>query len=220
VNLPELKDTQSGRCFLIGNGPSLLRLTDVQREMLGTTFTSSRWFDWDRAWKPDFYVTTERKQATSFMAGGGYKKISAGLKFWVDWQPVPDESWVRVPHPPSNAHDVLNYGLACLWAGCQAGHDIGQHIAHGKDSPLAMAQLAKYMGFSELYLLGCETTNMGETYDEGRVRGMHAPGIMNAYYEKAKAWLVDCTPNGSLATERGGPLRYRELDEVLGLVAA
>lgn len=83
--------------------------------------------------------------------------------------------------------------------------------------PLAMVQVAKMLGFEEFYLLGCESTQEGEVYDLKRRRTMHAHGIERQYFATAKDVLVDCTPGGLLAKERGGPLRYRDLNEVLGI---
>ena len=219
-NLSDFHDKYSGRVWLIGNGPSMAKLSDEQRAALneerifvGSAFTE---YASESGFSPDFYVLTERKQTTEWMDSGQYNKAQASeAKFWVNWNPAP-EGWVSVNAPPGQAHDVLNYGTKCLEKGCQAT-DWVSHICHGKDTPLAMGQLAWYMGFRQMYLLGCETTSEGEVYNPTRVRNMHAGGILLPYYERAgrELGLIDCTFGGTLADVRGGPLKYMDLDEVL-----
>lgn len=216
MELADFKGQYDGRIFLAGNGPSMNLLTEQQKKQLSTkeyTFSGSRWFKWAGGWTTDFYILTERKQADNWKERG-FANASANIaKFWVTWQPAP-AGWVPVPRPPSNAHDVLNYGTKGLWH-CQKGVDPGQpHLHHGKDTPLAMAQVATYMGFQELYLIGCETEGTSRSYQD-EPRQMHTAGIMRGYYERAgrELPLVDCTFNGMLGRE--GILPYRDLDEVL-----
>ena len=213
----------SGRIFLVGNGPSLLSLTEAQigalnREYL---FMGSRYFEWKGATlTPSFYIVSERRQTVDFLDGRHAAIRAAEARFWVDWQPPPD-GWVRIPHPPSEAHNVTNFGLfGGLEGQCQDGVDPGHpHLHHGKCTPLAALQVAKVMGFTTFYALGCESTPAGEVYDLNRHRSMHANGIERGVFATAKDVLVDCTPGGMLALERGGPLRYAPLDDVLGLAA-
>jgi hypothetical protein len=219
LGLAEFKDKYSGRIFLCGNGPSMGLLTDDQKERLNEEylFVGSRFIDWvDSGLKPSFYILTERKQSGTWLDDGTWRKASVKIaKFWVNWQPAP-RGWVSIEHPPSNAHDVKNYGTGCLMGTC-VDIGVGIHLSHGKDTPLAMAQVARYMGFNEMYLLGCETTNLGKVYAPNMGRNMHAAGIMLPYYERAghELPLRDCTFGGSLAKERGGPLEYVELEEAL-----
>tara|TARA_Y100000310_G_scaffold260629_2_gene269670 strand:- start:9326 stop:10000 length:675 start_codon:yes stop_codon:yes gene_type:complete len=219
LELSDLKGRYSGRLWCVGNGPSLNLLTPEQKKGItqDATFAGSRYFLW-AGWTPTFYVLTERKQNQEWLDQALHGKARAsGSRFWVDWQPPP-QGWIAVPHPPNGeAHDVLNYGVSkCLWGKC-GEFDGRQHIAHGKVTPLAMVQLGLWMGFSEFYLIGCEATNVGEAYDAEKTRNFHAPGIERQYFARAAgdAKIIDCTPGGTLAKERGGPLQYRDLDEVL-----
>jgi len=200
----------------VGNGPSMNLLTDEEIHLLKEerTFSGSRWFMWPKSWTTDFYILTERKQATEWKERGFNKATAKEAKFWVTWQPAP-AGWVPVPRPPSNAHDVLNYGTRGLKGNCKVGQDGSPHLHHGKDTPLAMAQVAAYMGFSEMYLIGCETEGAGRSYEDAP-RAMHIGGVMDAYYERAgkELPLVDCTPGGRLS--RVGALKYKPLAEVLG----
>ncbi len=216
----EFRDKFSGRIFLIGNGPSLSSLTQQQIEALNKEylFMGSRYFDWEGATlNPSFYLQTERRQANVWLDNGWHKKASASIaRFWVEWQPAP-EGWVAIPRPPSNAHDVLNYGLfGGLEGVCKDGVD-NPHLHHGKITPLGMVQIAKYMGFGEFYTIGVDGTLIGEIWDVNRKRNMHAPGIEQQYMGMAKAVITDCTVGGMHAKERGGQLTYKPLDEVLGL---
>ena len=217
----EYKGNFSGRIFLAGNGPSLLRLTRGQLTALRKEhiFVGSRFYEWDKpTFKPSFYIVTEAQQATTWLDGRHLLPKAAIARFWVEWQPPP-QGWVGIPKPPSHAHDVLNYGLfGGLEGECQNGIDPGKpHLHHGKCTPLAMLQVAKMLGFTEYYLIGCEGTPEGEVYNLQRQRTMHAPGIERQYFATAADVLTDCTLGGTLATDRGGPLSYRPLDEVLGI---
>lgn len=228
MKLQDLQRQFTGRLFVVGNGPSLLQLKPRQIKALNKEFMfmGSRYCDWDGATlAPSFYIMTERRQAVHWIETGKYRQASASIaKFWVAWQPTPSDDWVTIPQPPSNAHDILNYGLrGGLEGTCSNGIDPGHpHMHHAKDSGLAAVEVGAFLGFSEIYLLGCETTTEGDVWNVNRQRDMHAPGVMRAYYEKAGSEinLVDCSFGGTLAETRGGPLPYRELDEVLGIHAA
>jgi hypothetical protein len=220
--LADYRDQYTGRLFIVGTGPSLLDLTPRQIKALNQEhlFTGSRYFDWhDAPLDIAFYVMTERRQATAWLENGWYRKASAHIaKFWVDWQPPPDD-WVRVKHPYGNAHDVLNHGLfGHLEGKCSSAGPVGEsHIAHGKITPMAAIQLARYMGFTQFYSIGCEGTGVGDVYDTKRVRGMHSPGIEKTYMGVARHVLIDCTPGGLNNDANGGLVPYKPLDDVLGL---
>ena len=214
--LEDFKGQYKGRIFLCGNGPSMNQITAWQKERLSEheyTFSGSRWFMWDGGWTCDFYILTERKQATEWRERGFTRAGGKIARFWTTWQPAP-KGWVPVPKPPSNAHDVLNYGTNGLSGGCKIGQDGAPHLHHGKDTPLAMAQVAAYMGFGPLYLIGCDTEGTTRCYDS-EPRTTHTSGIMDDYYKRAGRELpiTDCTPGGRLS--RVGVLPYRDLDEVL-----
>lgn len=208
-----------GRCWLVGNGPSLHRLTPPQIAALNKEhlFMGSRFFEWaDAPLRPSFYIVSERTQATQWLDGRCDRPEASIAKFWVSWQPAP-KGWCSVPRPPSEAHSVTTFGLfGGLEGECHDGIDT-PHLHHGKVTPMAALQVAHMMGFTEFYAIGCEATQEGEVYDARRVRGMHAPGIEREVWAKAASLVTDCTPGGLLALERGGPLRSRDLDEVLHL---
>lgn len=214
----ELKDQYAGkRIFLCGNGPTMNLLTKRQKKTLTEreyTFAGSRFFEWKEGWTPSFYVLTERQQATEYQERGFENATATVARFFVNWQPAPD-GWVAVPRPPHHAHDVLHYGMLGLLGVCEQAQDLGPHLHHGKDTPLAMAQLAHYMGFAEMYLLGCESTKGGHQYDAGHMRIVRADGLIDPYYERAARELPikDCTPGGNLSQR--GILEYIPLDEVL-----
>lgn len=209
------------RLFIVGNGPSLLQLSPEEISALKQEylFMGSRFYEWtDSPLTPSFYIVSERRQTAEWL-DGRHEKVRASIaKFWVNWQPAP-KGWTPIPRPPSEAHNVNTFGLfGGLEGECENGVDKGNaHLHHAKVTPLAALQVAKTMGFSEFYLLGCEATDSGEVYNPSRERKMHAPGIEREVFALAKDILVDCTPRGLLAKERGGSLEYRKLEDVLGL---
>lgn len=208
-----------GRLWLVGNGPSLHRLTPAQAEALNCEylFMGSRYWEWEEpALRPSFYIVSERMQATQWLDGRHTRPQAAIAKFWVNWQPAPD-GWVAVPRPPSEAHNVNTFGITGGLEGTCLDGVTTPHLHHGKVTPLAALQVGLRMGFTEFCAIGCEATKDGEVYDKARQRTMHAPGIEREVWSRAAHMVTDCTPGGTLALERGGPLRYKDLNEVLGL---
>ena len=216
MELNDYKQQYSGPIFICGNGASMNLLTAKQKTALKarSTFAGSRWVIWEEGWTPDFYILTERKQTNEWLQRGFNKAQAKVARFFVDWHPTPND-WVTVPRPPSNAHDVLNYGMGGLLGSCEQNADLGIHLHYGKDTPLAMIQVARYMGFGTFYLLGCETTRSGHSYDANEGRPMHADGIMDAYYERAakECSVYDCTPGGRLTQQ--AILKAVELEDAL-----
>jgi hypothetical protein len=89
-------------------------------------------------------------------------------------------------------------------------------------SPLTIAQLALWMGFTELYVLGCDITQQGQAWDREKGTTKFPRNIRSivecADRMRSQIWLngreiYDCTPGGRLSRE--GVLPYKDLAEVL-----
>jgi hypothetical protein len=151
--LAHYKDRYQGcRCFLIGNGPSL-RPEDLTRlhEAGEITFGFNRIYNiFDQTqWRPTFYISQDEK-----MLGGctdivnkmdmGVKLIPVELKWWHD---------IHIDHAlyfhiiPQDAEDPRDFGFS---------DDIAKGIFNSSTCMYTAAQIAAYMGFSEIYLLGVD----------------------------------------------------------------
>jgi hypothetical protein len=214
LELSEYKNRYSGRIFIMGCGPSLNQISDEQMKRLSVeyTFGSSKFYRWGKM-TPDFYLLTEQQQMNEFEERG-FDKVQAKIaKFCVNWQPAPN-GWVAVPHPPSLSHHHYTYpdvSMSAFEGECN-------HIHMTHDSPLAQIQVARYMGFNEFYLLGCETTASGYAWDNAeRRKAGERLSTMLPMYEKAatEVRLYDCTSNGNLHSV----LEYVALDDALRIEA-
>ena len=206
ASLQEYKGRYSGRVFLMGSGASLNRTPGVERLAGEQTFAGARFFKWGKL-TPSFYLLAEDHQILNIAR---YPAQASVARFAVDWQPVPS-GWVTVPRPSSLSfhHYTIPGTLLSPFEGeCW-------HIHMGHDIPIAMLQVARYMGFSEFYLVGCEGTG-GYAWDESEMRRVgDRLTTMRPLYARAKAELGgrlwDCTPEGGLNEVLG----YKSLEEVL-----
>lgn len=216
-SITSLKGNFTGRCFIMGNGPSLLDLTAEEKAALSkeTTFVGSRWHRWKEGWTGSFYTLHEPQEIQGEQPERVAQRLHAKAsiaKLWVGFQPNPPD-WMYVPPPPHLAHNILHHGFRGLW-GCEVNHD--SHMHHSKELPLASMQLAMWMGFTEIYLLGVDGTDSGHMYDAGDRRPMSMTGILDPWYKLAAAQvpgLKDCTPGGRY--NENGVIEYVPLAEAL-----
>lgn len=195
--LSEYRDQFAGLCFILGNGPSLNLLTKDERDALegNFTFAGGRFFQWENHWPPSFYLYTEPEHINGTRPVPYFMAQATVAKMACRWQPLPDD-WVEVPITNNLAHNALNYGFKGLM-GCEEG---ASHVHPAKETPLVAVQVALYLGFTELYLLGVDGGGKGSRNASGGVRkGGKAFEQMAPFYERAasETGLKDCTPNGA-----------------------
>ena len=211
--LQVLRGTHSGRIWIIGNGPSLRG----QWETLGRmndepTFVVNSFFrEPPPGLRPTFYAANYvvwkegRVKPTPET-----NQVSSGLRFFLNSGPylaVP--GWVMV----LKKNAAPGEGVLGL------GEEVLHRIPSSATSPYVMAQLAGWMGFNEIYFLGCEQTD-GYFYDReehrdtpyflDRFKGERWR-ILKRKYEAAHIKVRDCTPGGLLNNILG----YEVLEEVL-----
>lgn len=148
-NLHSLKDKYTGkRCFIIGNGPSL-RPEDLDKLVDEYTFAFNRiYYIFDQtAWRPTFYCTQDAKIAQS-----SAKEIKEKI----------DTPYLFAPINLKWYEDVdidTDYFFSPKLAGenvPEFSENIPSHIDVGNTVAYTAMQLAVYMGFSEIYLLGVD----------------------------------------------------------------
>lgn len=148
-NLAALKGKYAGkRCFIIGNGPSL-QASDLDKLKDEYTFAFNRiYYIFDQTdWRPTFYCTQDNKIATSSAAD-----IMANIKTPYLFAPI-NLKWYE------GAELESDYFFCPRFAGEEVpefSEDIPHFIGAGNTVAYAAMQLAVYMGFSEIYLLGVD----------------------------------------------------------------
>ncbi len=188
----------SSRLFVLGSGPSI---ADVDMQLLKDedTFGCNRLCQWEGLTiTPTYYACN----VTSVLDGlsprhppygsqrflchrGRYAGVTAG------WQAV----------PKSKGYPLYTRGT-CL------------RVHSGGTMAAIVVQLGHWLGYDEMYLLGCEQR------DGPHVYGSHVPfyrekGTLEYWTAIHKAYpgVVDCTPGGLL----NEVLPYVPLEEVLGV---
>lgn len=156
--LIKFKDIHKGqRCFVIGNGPSL-RYEDLEclhanheicfganRIYLAYEYTN---------WRPDYYVAVDymivRNDKKKILNLEGTKFIRHFYNFSGQW----------------NSKEIYEFrGLVCQPDSPQISLDICEGICMGNTVVYDAIQIALYMGFREIYLLGVDMTT-GIRYED------------------------------------------------------
>ena len=143
---------QGHRCFLIGNGPSL-RAEDLTKlhEMGEITFAFNRIYNIfeQTPWRPSFYISQDEKM----LAGCAdivnelplpTKFIPIQLNWWHNIR-INNASYFNIIN--QTAEDPLEFGFS---------DDIAHGIFNSSTGMYTAAQLAAYMGFTEIYLIGVD----------------------------------------------------------------
>ena len=210
-------NSESGRVFIFGTGPSLAEQRPLLHKMQNEhTWTVNRM----RHFKPPFIPTYHGITEPGPIGGWGsyilklYDFPEATNRIAISWWPldVPDWKWV------SKAPDDVQV----RWEGWFGLGDELPPIPTAWASPLTFGQLACWLGYTELYYVGIDTTQQGQAWDpeHGRTREPRAiRSILECadrariQIEKSGRKIYDCTPGGRL--NEAGVLPYRDLAEVL-----
>lgn len=140
------------RCFLIGNGPSLRAedLTNLHNHH-EITFAFNRVYNIFDAtpWRPDFYISQDEK-----MLAGSVKEI-AGLDLLVKLIPIQMKWYYNI-----NIEDALyfnmNWRQGVDTPEIPFSDDAAHELVCAATGMYTAAQLAAYMGFTEIYLIGVD----------------------------------------------------------------
>lgn len=148
-SLQRLKGAYSGkRCFIIGNGPSL-QPEDLDRLVDEYTFAFNRIYCiFDKTmWRPTFYCTQDAK-----IAKASAKEIKEKIDTPYIFAPI-NLKW----------YEDVDIDSDYFFSPKQAGENVpefSENIPHyigvGNTVAYTAMQLAVYMGFSEIYLLGVD----------------------------------------------------------------
>ena len=153
-SLKEFKDIHKGkRCFIVGNGPSL-RMSDLDAIKDEYSFAANRIYQlYDKTeWRPtyyglmDIYVYRAIKEDLKRENGSKVRFLVGNRKKLFDDEVIKD---------PKNRF----YYLGTSWHPRVAIHfsnDFSKIVGNGRTITFTLMQLAIYMGFTEIYLLGID----------------------------------------------------------------
>lgn len=151
------------RCFIIGNGPSL-KSDDLDRLIGSYTFAANRIFEiFDQTeWRPTYYLLLDIDALREFYQILG--NYDLGHMFLaLDPNSRQDEK-KRMDYPVTKMTRVIQdtniyfdpYRSACNHKAPYISTDIWDHFSCGYTVTFNSIQLAIYMGFTEIYLLGID----------------------------------------------------------------
>lgn len=139
------------RCFIIANGPSLtirdLEILQKNNEMTFGMNTIYMLFD-RTSWRPDFYLAQDPSIIRAY-----YKEIEKSLKGIPKFIKLSGEPWKVIK-------EAIYYDLDYKYANRKIvpafGNGKKSRFVDGRTVTYTAIQLAAYMGFCEIYLLGCD----------------------------------------------------------------
>ena len=141
------------RCFVIGNGPSLM-VDDLERITKDITFASNRIYNiyGQTAWRPDYYVAFEptfTKDNIHIISQTEVKKAKfVNICAKSEQKNGPNLYWLY-----SSKKYTLNKETT---KGIEFSTDISQYVGESYSVTYTIIQIAVYMGFKEIYLLGVD----------------------------------------------------------------
>lgn len=163
--LQTLKGIHKGkRCFIIGNGPSL-RASDLDMLKSEYTFAANRIFSiFDQTeWRPTYYISTDDKMLNDCQ--NEFLKYDLGhmfLSYSFCTIKAPSNILTRIYDGNLLQMDVHQdrYNKTSIYV----SEDISHHYCDGQTVTFVSIQMAIYMGFEEIYLLGVDH-NYSRTID-------------------------------------------------------
>lgn len=140
------------RCFFIGNGPSL-RSDDltVLYEHKEITFAFNRIYNIfdETLWRPDFYISQDEK-----MLSGCEEKVNQ-LKMSVKLIPI-QMKWYYDINIDDALYFNMNWRQKDNFEEFVFSDNAAKELACANTGMYTAAQLAVYMGFAEIYLIGVD----------------------------------------------------------------
>lgn len=151
--LASLRSIYTGqRCFLIGNGPSL-KAEDLTRlhEAGEITFGFNRIYNiFDQTpWRPTFYISQDEKML------GGCADMVSNLALGQKFIPVQLRWWHNIQIANATEFNIIGQASEDPQQFCFSD-DIAKGIYNSSTCMYTAAQIAAYMGFSEIYLIGVD----------------------------------------------------------------
>ncbi len=161
LEVKKYKNLYSGqRCFIIGNGPSL-RISDLEclhknREITFAANQIYKIFE-EVKWRPDYYCCVDDLLIKQYI--NNMITIDCKDKFLFDYfnysYGLERKPNIQYIHIKAMAYETENPKFS---------NDISKEIYMGYTVTYAMMQIACYMGFKEIYLLGVDHSNLDKHF--------------------------------------------------------
>lgn len=153
-----LKDRYNGeRCFIMGTGPSLNRmdLELFKEEYVWAANKSYLLFD-RISWRPSFYVAVDKRVVPDISGEINYLKRSL-TKTMFFFPARFREQWVLRGGPNVYWYREVSMDETNLPDG-MFSRDASEWVSNVRTVTIAALQLAVYLGFNPIYLIGCDTS--------------------------------------------------------------
>lgn len=144
---------QGRRCFLIGNGPSLRPEDLTTLHQAGEiTFAFNRVFNiFDQTpWRPTFYISQDEK-----MLGGCVDVVNSLKDMETKFIPIQLKWWHGIDIDQACHFNIVHQEVDDPEQ-FSFGDDISRGIYNASTGMYTAVQLAAYMGFTEIYLIGVD----------------------------------------------------------------
>ena len=150
LKLLDYKNIHRGeRCFIIGNGPSLT-IHDLELLSNEITFAANgifRMFE-DTQWRPTYYIVSDSDVAATNIEG--ISKVKCRQKF-IEMRSMAYRDQIKecvfICTDPTFIVNIYNINP-------HIQEDITKYLSNGGSVMFTIIQLALYMGFTEMYLIG------------------------------------------------------------------
>lgn len=131
------------RCFIVATGPSLRREDlNILQNMKEFSISMNRIYNIRPIWYPDIYVVTD--SVLMLEDAEKIKEYGANIKFYSDANKAPDDGI------------VIHCVQTNLEKNPRFSEDLAQKVYGGGTVTYTCIQLAVYLGFKEIYLLGVD----------------------------------------------------------------
>ena len=163
--LKSIKDKYKGqRCFILGNGPSLTK-EDLECLKNEITFASNRIYKMfsETDWRPTYYAIFDESVAASEGVIAGANSFECQMKFY---RQEGYYIYRKMQEPACFLHSWWNRKY--LYAP-KFSQDITKGVYTIATVTYTLMQIARYMGFTEIYLIGVDHKYAQERTKDGRI---------------------------------------------------
>ena len=164
--LQTIKNCHAGeRCFIIGNGPSL-NARDLEKIKDEYCFAANRIYEIfeQTSWRPTYYIAIDANfLAENYETMYSYPMQRMFIPYNVVRKKKPDERVIGICRDTHMSVNIWNDQTAYI------SEDMSDHFSEGYTVTFASIQMAIYMGFREIYLLGIDFNYSIVRDERGRI---------------------------------------------------
>lgn len=169
------------RCFVIGNGPSLKK-DDLEKIKGEISFASNRIYHIFKYtnWRPNYYISIDSNnlacELKNIKKHGNYVKF-INYKAAKFRRKKEDNLWYVYMHGKFNINPVAPRAY-------KLSNDVSKFITKMHTVTANAIEIAIYMGFNEIYLLGVDNNYAKKIDKEGKI--YNDPSVKSSYFDGMK----------------------------------